>query len=75
VLNDAGSTADHVLKGEHSLRRLVVHVAKRWHNYHQSGVAGDEGSSKLVTNDTTPHIYAKVVVVTFTCSTWIIMVP
>jgi len=75
VLNDADSTADLVLIGEHSLRRLVVHVAKRWHNYHQSNVAGDEWSSELVTNDTTPHIYANVVVVTFSCSKWIIMVP
>jgi len=74
-LNDAGSTADLVLIGEHSLGRLVVHVAIRWHNYHQSDVAGDEWSNELVTNNTTPHIYVKVVVVTFDCSMWIIIVP
>ena len=75
MVNDAGSTADLVLVGEHSLRRLVVDVAKRWLNYHQSNVAGDEWSSELVASDTTSHIYAKVVVVTFSCSTWIIVVP
>jgi len=75
VLNDAGSTADLVLIGGHSVRRLVVHVAKRWRNYHQSDVAGNEWSSELVTYDTTLHIYAKVVVVTFNFSMWIITVP
>jgi hypothetical protein len=35
----------------------------------------DGWSIELVTSDTTPHLYAKVVVGTFDCYMWIIMIP
>ena len=57
---------------EHTLRVLVVHLAKRWHKYRLS----DAGKYKdpSVTNDTTPHIYRKaMLVVAFDSSMRIIM--
>jgi len=49
-----------ILVEEHSLRVLAVHLAKRWHKYHLSDVAG---TNELFTNDTTPHIYRKAMLV------------
>ena len=71
----AGSTSVIVFLQEYSLRVLAVHLAKRWHKYHLSDVAGNVWSNKLVTNDTTPHVYRKsMLAVAFDSSMWIITI-
>ena len=61
---------------EHSLRVLLAfHVAKSWHKYHLSDVAG-KSKDQSVTNDITPDIYGKaMLVVAFNSSVRIITIP
>jgi sugar diacid utilization regulator len=71
ALRHTGNTSVIVFVEEHSLRVLAVHLAKSWHKCHLSDVAGN-----LVTNDTTPHIHGKaMLVVAFDSSMQIIMIP
>jgi len=73
ALHQAGSTSV-VFVEEHSVRMLAVHLTKNWRKYHLSDVAGKY--NELVTNDTTPHVYRKVMlVVAFNSSVWIITIP
>jgi len=48
---------------EHSLSVLAVHLAKRWRKYRLSDVEENVRTNQLVTNDTTPHVYGKAMLV------------
>jgi len=61
---------------EHSLRVLAVHLAKSWRKYYLSDVAGKCTDQSVVTNDTTPHVYGKaMLVVAFDSLMRIITIP
>jgi hypothetical protein len=65
-----------VFVGEHSLRVLAHHVAKSWHNITCQTLREYVQANDLVTNDTTPDVYGKaMLVVAFNNSVWIVMIP
>jgi len=61
---------------EHSLRVLAVHLAKFGLNITCQTLRENVRTNQLVTNDTTPHVYRKaMLVVAFDSSMRIIMIP
>jgi len=57
ALRRAGTTSVVVFVEEHSLRVLAVHLAKSWHKYHLSDIAGNcmDQSVSHQWHHTTPH--------------------
>jgi len=76
VLRHAGSTSVIVSVEEHSLRVLAVILQKVGVNINCQTLRDNVQTNELVTSDTTPHIYKKVMlVVAFSNFMWIIMNP
>jgi hypothetical protein len=59
------------------MRGLAVHIAKtRGINITCYILQVDAWSTQMVTSDTTPHVYGRVLLmVAFSCSKWITMIP
>ena len=73
TLRHVGSTSDIVFVEELSLKLLAVHVVEHGVNITCQTLQENVRTNELVTNDTTPLLYGKaMLVVAFNISMWII---